>query len=132
MTRLVQAFQKKDIVEFEKILAENQECIMGDPFIKSHIDQVLVNIRSQVLIKLVRPYTKIELCFISQKLNISIREVEDLLFSLILDKQVLGRIDQVSNILELGPCSPCDEALALANLAVKIEGYFQNLISKVI
>jgi COP9 signalosome complex subunit 2 len=102
MTRLVQAFQKKDIVEFEKILAENQDCIMGDPFIKSHIDQVLINIRSQVLLKLVRPYTRIELGFISQKLNISILQVEDLLFSLILDKRVLGRIDQISNILELG------------------------------
>lgn len=101
MTRLVAAFQRKDIKEFEKILAENQSCIMGDPFIKIHIDQVLRNIRSQVLLKLIVPYTKIELGFISQRLNISIQEVEDLLLGLILDKRVYGRIDQISNILEL-------------------------------
>ena len=101
MTRLVSAFQRKEIGEFESILAENQSCIMGDPFIKTHIDQVLRNIRSQVLIKLIVPYTRIELGFISQKLNISIQNVEDLLVGLILDKRVNARIDQVSNILEL-------------------------------
>ena len=101
MTRLVSAFQRKEIKEFEHILSENQSSIMGDPFIKVHIDQVLKNIRSQVLIKLIVPYTRIDLGFISQKLNISSQEVEDLLIGLILDKRVNARIDQVANILEI-------------------------------
>lgn len=66
MTNLVSAFQRKEINEFERILKENGASIMGDSFIKGHIDQVLTLIRSQALVKLVGPYTRIELSFIAQ------------------------------------------------------------------
>ncbi|KAI7899148.1 uncharacterized protein BX663DRAFT_518715 [Cokeromyces recurvatus] len=59
MTNLVSAYQKRDINEFEHILKVNQKAIMGDPFI--YIDDVLKNIRTQVLIKLIKPYTSIEI-----------------------------------------------------------------------
>ncbi len=65
MTDLVRAFQNQDIREFERILRTNQGAIMGDPFIKRHIDQVLKNIRAQVLVKLIQPYTRIEFTFMA-------------------------------------------------------------------
>lgn len=84
MTNLVSAYQKKEINEFEHILKGrickcikwsffahlfilvNQNSIMGDPFIRTYIDDVLRNIRTQVLIKLIKPYTSIEITFISK------------------------------------------------------------------
>lgn len=39
---------------------------MGDAFIRAYIDDVLRNIRTQVLIKLIKPYTSIEITFISK------------------------------------------------------------------
>ena len=39
---------------------------MEDPFIREHIEELLRNIRTQVLIKLIRPYTRVRLSFISQ------------------------------------------------------------------
>lgn len=87
MTNLVGAYQKKDINEFERILRGklntgyyvnlqlkllsfdlpvNQKSIMGDSFIRAYIDDVLRNIRTQVLIKLIKPYTSIEIVFISK------------------------------------------------------------------
>lgn len=39
---------------------------MGDAFIRAYIDDVLRNIRTQVLIKLIKPYTSIEIAFISK------------------------------------------------------------------
>ena len=65
ITNLVSAYQRNEIKEFERILREHSSSIMGDSFIKSHIDQVLKNIRSQVIIQLIRPYTRIELSYIS-------------------------------------------------------------------
>jgi len=49
----------------------------------------------QVLIKLIRPYTRIYIPFISKELNIDVSEVESLLVSCILDNTIHGRIDQV-------------------------------------
>jgi hypothetical protein len=48
-----------------------------------------------VLIKLIRPYTRIQIAFISGELNIEPGDVESLLVSCILDNTVTGRIDQV-------------------------------------
>jgi len=47
---------------------------------------LLRNIRTQVLIKLIKPYTRIHIPFISKELNIDESEVEALLVSCILDK----------------------------------------------
>lgn len=47
---------------------------------------LLRNIRTQVLIKLIKPYTRIRIPFISKELNIDEEDVEDLLVSCILDK----------------------------------------------
>lgn len=103
MTNLVTAYQNNDINEFEYILKQNRQNIMDDPFIREHIEgntmkstlstislgcfsDLLRNIRTQVLIKLIKPYTRIQIPFISTELNIDVQEVESLLVACILDK----------------------------------------------
>merc|ERR1712018_382346 len=105
MTNLVTAYQNNDINEFEKILKVNRETIMEDAFIREHIEDLLRNIRTQVLIKLIKPYTRIQIKFISGELNIESGDVESLLVSCILDNTISGRIDQVSGVLELDQSS---------------------------
>lgn len=141
MTNLVNAYQNNDINEFESILKQNRQNIMDDPFIREHIEgtnivirfslfiiiqmiaDLLRNIRTQVLIKLITPYTRIQIPFISQELNIDVAEVENLLVSCILDKYAVqnliqvvsivffcystirGRIDQVNHVLFLDQAS---------------------------
>ena len=39
---------------------------MEDQFIREHIEELLRNIRQQVLIKLIRPYTRVRIDFLSQ------------------------------------------------------------------
>jgi len=101
MTNLVTAYQNNDINEFENILKVNRQTIMEDAFIREHIEDLLRNIRTQVLIKLIKPYTRIQIKFISGELNIESGDVESLLVSCILDNTISGRIDQVSGVLEL-------------------------------
>ena len=65
LTNLVHAFQLKDLKEFERILKTNRSSIMDDVFIREYIDDVVKNIRMQVLVKLVNPYTRIEIVSIA-------------------------------------------------------------------
>ena len=44
----------------------NRLTIMEDEFIREHIEELLRNIRQQVLVKLIRPYTKVRIHFLSQ------------------------------------------------------------------
>ncbi len=100
MTNLVQAFQNNEIHTFEKILKQNKERIMGDEFIRGHVEDLLRTIRTQVLRRVIKPYTRISLQAIAEELNnIPVEDVENLLVGLILDNSLDGRIDQVSGIL---------------------------------
>ena len=101
MTNLVSAYMRNEIREFEKILRTNQQAIMGDAFIRMYIEDLLKNIRTQVLLKVVTPYTRIRIAFIADELNIKPPEVEALLVALILDGQIDGQIDQLGQLLLL-------------------------------
>jgi len=102
MTDLVGAYQRNDINEFERILRSNRRTIMDDPFIRNYVEDLLKKIRTQVLLKLIQPYTRVRIPFISAKLNIPEKDVEQLLVSLILDNRIQGYIDQVNQLLEVG------------------------------
>lgn len=74
---------------------------MDDAFIKSYIGDLLRSLRTQYLIDLIQPYTRLELGFLAKQLNVEIQEVEEILINLILEGKVEGRIDQVGMRLEL-------------------------------
>jgi len=98
MTDLVRAYQADDIDGFERILRNNRSNLMADPFVREHITELLKNIRTEVLIKLIKPYTRIKIPFISRQLKIKVEEVEALLVSCVLDGTVSGQIDQVNQL----------------------------------
>ena len=100
MTNLVDAFHNNDIKKFEKILDKNEGKVMDDEFIREYISDLRKTIRKQVLLQVVRPYTRISLEALSKELNgISVKDIEHLLVPLILDRKLEGRIDQVKGIL---------------------------------
>lgn len=101
MLNLITAYEKNDIKLFEKTLKDNKKSILDDPFMKDYIDDLMKNIRTQVLLKIVGPYSRIKIPFLSTELNISPKEVEELLVGLILDAKVQGKIDQVNQVFEL-------------------------------
>ncbi|CAH8830066.1 unnamed protein product [Trichobilharzia szidati] len=129
MTSLVTAYQNNDIVEFESILRRERDSIMEDPFIREHIEDLLRNIRTEVLIKLIRPYTRIRIPFISQQLNLSDPEVESLLVSCILDNTIQARIDQEHHILMLNTEATSEARYqALDKLALRLR-HLQSAMS---
>jgi len=98
MRNLVGAFQHNDIRQFEKILANNCDKITDDPFMKEYIDDLLTSIRTQVILKAVKPYDNIRLDALGMMLNISPDVVEKLLVLLLLEGRLKGSIDQVSQV----------------------------------
>uniref|UniRef100_A0A914CW47 COP9 signalosome complex subunit 2 n=1 Tax=Acrobeloides nanus TaxID=290746 RepID=A0A914CW47_9BILA len=99
MTQLVSAYQNNDIGEFEKILERHRESVMSDPFIREHIEELLSNIRTQVLLRIIRPYTRIKLDYLAQELKIPKDEVVRLLVEIILNESVALKIDQMNETL---------------------------------
>ncbi|AEC07920.1 COP9 signalosome complex subunit 2 [Arabidopsis thaliana] len=102
MTNLIAAYQRNEIIEFERILKSNRRTIMDDPFIRNYMEDLLKKVRTQVLLKLIKPYTKIGIPFISKELNVPETDVTELLVSLILDSRIDGHIDEMNRYLLRG------------------------------
>lgn len=100
MTDLVDAYQRDDIHGYERILQSNRD-LLADPFIAENIDEVTRNMRTKAVVKLVAPYTRFTLAFISQRLRISLPEVQDIVSFLIVDGRLRARIDQQRGTVEV-------------------------------
>jgi COP9 signalosome complex subunit 2 len=100
MTNLVEAYQQDDIHRYEAILKDNQD-LLADQFIAENIDEVSRNMRTKAVLKLISPYTRFTLQFISKHIKIPVTEVQDILGLLIVDKKLNAKIDQESGTVEV-------------------------------
>jgi len=90
MTGLVSAYERRDVHGAEEILRskpaslaarnftlliltlsstaliENRGTILKDTFIRAYIDDVLRSLRTQYLVDLIKPYTRMELSFLAK------------------------------------------------------------------
>lgn len=119
MTDLVNAYQREDIHEYEKILQNNQD-LLQDPFIAENIDEVTRNVRTKAVINLVAPYTRFTLAFISKQLKISLSEVQEIVRFLIVDGRLRGKINQRDGTVEIESSTDMDRVQAMKEWSTAI------------
>ncbi|KAK2836996.1 hypothetical protein FQN49_006509 [Arthroderma sp. PD_2] len=110
MTDLVDAFQRDDIHTYEAILRDKPD-LTKDPFIAENIDEVSRTMRTKAVVKLIQPYTRFSLAFVSKKLKIPTAEVQDILSYLILDNELAdAKINEEDGTVEITRMSEVDLA----------------------
>jgi len=77
----------------QAILKDKNNHILDDPFIITYLDDLLRNIRLNVLIAKVKPYKTVSLDFLASQLDVSKEDVRGLLSELILEEKIKGEID---------------------------------------
>lgn len=87
------AYEKNDIKTIQKLLQNKNNDIFRNQEFAQYLEDLLRNIRLNVLTHKVAPYKTVKLDFLAQELNISSQEVRQLLAELILEKRVDGQID---------------------------------------
>ncbi|EIW73630.1 hypothetical protein TREMEDRAFT_26610, partial [Tremella mesenterica DSM 1558] len=132
MTSLVSAYQARDVQAAERILKANRATITSDPFIRQFIDELLKSLRTQYIIDLIKPYTRMELEYLSKVLNVTKEEAEALVVGLVLDGRIKGKIDQVNGLLILDRFGAAerDRYKALDHLASSLQTLSNKLISE--
>jgi COP9 signalosome complex subunit 2 len=131
MMDLLNAYQADDVHEFERILRVKRKAILDDEFMRDCIEDLLLNIRTQVLLKMVKPFSRVRLGYIAQELNISEEDVEQLTAFLVLDGRIKGSIDQVDRVLELKVDVSADRESAISKWLDHIETVQSNMARKV-
>lgn len=131
MTSLVEAYQRDDISNFEKILREHRGDIMDDKFIAQYISDILTNIRTAVLLKLIAPYTRITISYMAAELEIADDEVEDLIITLILDGKINGKLDAIAGRLEMNKETAGNRFNVVDDLVTSINELWQGTLQKI-
>ena len=76
MTNLVSAYQRRDVHEAEKILRDNRADIMEDSFIRGYIDDVLRSLRTQWILEIIKPYTRVEVGYLARVCRFLLPSIE--------------------------------------------------------
>ncbi|VDO17883.1 unnamed protein product [Brugia timori] len=132
---------------------------MADPFIREHIEELLTNIRSQVLsllftflqctvrlsnssnltgfisklqvlIGLCVPYSRIYLSFLAEELRVKVEEVVVLLADLILDGALNAKIDEINGVLISESTNKATRCAAIAKCAKQLSSLHLSIVDR--
>lgn len=94
MSQILKAYKAKDLVALQKIRAEKAEMIAHDQIISSQIQSLYTALLEKNISKLTKPYTKVQLHYLSSKLGVSEMELDQKISEMILDGKMNGTLDQ--------------------------------------
>ena len=129
ITKLKNAYRNNDIKMIQSVLNDKKNAIFSDPEFIMYLDDLLRNIRLSVLLFKVKPYDVVKLDFLARELNISTREVRQLLSELILDSKLDGSIDATAGLLEISKPTSLDARYAAMSQWSKSIATLHNQIS---
>jgi len=123
-----QAFEKNDIKSITKVLQDKNNDLFTDNEFSQYLDDLLRNIRLNVLQQKVLPYRTVKLEFLAAEININQGEVKQLLSELILEERIDASIDQISGFLEMNQNKPKEPRfIAMENWANTLMNIHMNL-----
>jgi 26S proteasome regulatory subunit N6 len=100
MFKILSANKNKSLVELEAILKDHGTEINANPTISSQINLLYENLLEKNILKLTKPYTKVQLSYLSLKVGVNVNRVEKKISEMILDEKLKGTLDQgIGNLI---------------------------------
>jgi len=94
MRAVAKAHQNRNLAEFEKALRDYRDELSSDPTIRSHLAALYDTLLQQNLLRIVEPYSVVEIDYVAQQVGQGRQSVEAKLSQMILDKVFHGVLDQ--------------------------------------
>ncbi|KAF8056689.1 PCI-domain-containing protein [Lyophyllum atratum] len=94
MRAIALAHQARNLADFEKALREYKDELSSDPTIRSHLAALYDTLLEQNLLRIVEPYSVVEIEHVAQEVGQGRQAVEAKLSQMILDKVFHGVLDQ--------------------------------------
>ena len=88
------AVKEKSLKLLKDNIEKNKEFFFGDHVIKYHINNLHNDLLEKNLIKIIKPYSVVEIDFVAKAIGLSYQEVLNKLRQMILDKKINGILDQ--------------------------------------
>ncbi|THG97955.1 hypothetical protein EW026_g4148 [Hermanssonia centrifuga] len=99
MRAIARAHQNRNLADFEKALRDYQNELSSDITIRTHLSALYDTLLEQNLLRIVEPYSVVEVEYVAQQVGQGRQAVELKLSQMILDKIFHGVLDQQRGIL---------------------------------
>lgn len=99
MKSVARAHANRSLEEYEKALSDYRYELGSDRFIASHLRRLYDAMLEQNLIKVIEPYSRVEISHIAKTVGLDTQQVERKLSQMILDKVIIGVLDQDAGCL---------------------------------
>lgn len=99
MKDVAAAHSQRSLEKFEKTLAQYKAELSGDPIVHAHLNVLYDTLKEQNLLRLIEPFSKVEIEHVAKLINLPQDDVEEKLSQMILDKKLNGILDQGAGCL---------------------------------
>jgi len=99
MRAVADAYKKRSVEAFEATYKQYHAQIAQDEIIERHLKELKANLLEQNLIRLVEPFSRVQIPHVAKLIKLDLPLVERILSSMILDKKLNGILDQGSGDL---------------------------------
>lgn len=114
MRAIATAKLKRSLEMFEQALLDYKTELADDVIIQSHVESMYDNMLQSNLLRIVEPYSSIEIEHIAKLIKLPLDVVETKLSQMILDKKLVGILDQGAGCLEIFDNADEDPTFAAA------------------
>uniref|UniRef100_A0A8C2UC47 Proteasome 26S subunit, non-ATPase 11 n=1 Tax=Coturnix japonica TaxID=93934 RepID=A0A8C2UC47_COTJA len=111
---VAQASKNRSLADFEKALTDYKVELRDDPIINTHLAKLYDNLLEQNLIRVIEPFSRVQMEHISGLIKLSKADVERKLSQMILDKKFHGILDQGEGVLIIFDEPPVDKTYEAA------------------
>jgi len=109
MKLVAQASKKRSLADFQSTVGKYSKELKGDKIVARHLDTLYQTMLEQNLCRIIEPYSRVQVKFVAEKIDLPEPEVEKKLSQMILDKKFQGILDQETRALIIFEESERDE-----------------------
>ncbi|KAK3068229.1 26S proteasome regulatory subunit rpn6 [Teratosphaeriaceae sp. CCFEE 6253] len=99
MKAVARAHNNRSLEEYESALHNYRRELGSDRFIASHLRRLYDSMLEQNLIKVIEPFSRVEISHVASMVGLDAQQVERKLGQMILDKVIIGVLDQGAGVL---------------------------------
>lgn len=110
MKAVARAHSNRSLDEYERALAAYRYELGSDAFIRNHLRRLYDSMLEQNLIKVIEPFSRVEIDHVARIVGLDTVQVERKLSQMILDKVIIGVLDQGAGCLIVYDETERDEA----------------------
>lgn len=95
MREIAKAVKNQNLLDFEKAKVEFSEVLLADlNVLDVHIENLYETLLEKNLIKIIEPYSEVQIDYIAEQIGLSVPSVQQKLSEMILDQKIEGTLDQ--------------------------------------